>query len=221
MSVGGQAGIIPDHQHHRNVDDRENVHDHARDRQHAQKGDQERRDRGGIGAAQSKADERQQRGCSGKTTRRLLGIRAGLANGAGAPDICVCVIAPRRSRQTQGFATLLSCCRARVFGTANRIVSNVTVGPQRQEARRPLALIGLPTLRGGSTSRRPAPGYSAAVSAQLAGAAPEIRLPAAPAGRLTSALSNARLLRIAQPPAGRRAMATGFWRPPFRPRRTA
>ena len=41
LHIGGrQAGIEPNHQHDRNVDDRENVHDHARDGEHAQKRDQ-------------------------------------------------------------------------------------------------------------------------------------------------------------------------------------
>ncbi len=62
-----QARIGPHHQHHRNVDDGKNVHDHPGDGQDTQKRDQQRGDSRGIGPAQGEADERQQGGCSGKS----------------------------------------------------------------------------------------------------------------------------------------------------------
>ncbi len=50
--LGGQAGIVPGDQHDRNVDDREDVDDHARHREPAHQQDQQRHHRRRVGPAQ-------------------------------------------------------------------------------------------------------------------------------------------------------------------------
>ena len=55
--LGGQAGIVPHHQHDGNVDDRKDVDDHPRDRQRAEQDDQHRGNRGRVGPAQGEAHQ--------------------------------------------------------------------------------------------------------------------------------------------------------------------
>ena len=52
--LGGEAVVVPHHQHDRDVDHREDVDDHARDRQRAHQQDQQRGDRRGVRPAQGK-----------------------------------------------------------------------------------------------------------------------------------------------------------------------
>ena len=51
-----KSGIDPHHRDHRNVDDREDVHRHARQRQHAEDHDQQARDGDGVRAPQRQSN---------------------------------------------------------------------------------------------------------------------------------------------------------------------
>ncbi len=52
----GQAGVIPDHDHHRDVDRRKNIHHHPAERKDAHHQDQQTHDCHGVGAPQRQLD---------------------------------------------------------------------------------------------------------------------------------------------------------------------